>query len=191
MTIFHRGALAALTMVAASVLPACANDDWAQKAVNDPANLVGLWGNAKLDPLSEPAAPGGAFTRITIEHQPLQPGHVGAYVMITKPVKKGDVLLAVIWARAAQPPVQNDFIATHGQFNETAPPNRAISDETPLVIGKDWKRYYLEGTADRDFAPGTLSASIILGTGEQTIDFASPFIVDYGPGYDTNKLPHN
>lgn len=177
-------------MLAATLVPAAA-DDAAQRAVNNPADSVGIWGTAKLEPFTDPSVPGGAFRRITIIHQPIQPWDVGAYVMVTKPVKKGDVLLLAIWARAAQPPAQSDFIASHGSFTETAPPNRVVTEDTSLLIGKNWKLYYLSGTADRDFAPGSLSAGMLLGTGEQAIDFASPSILDYGAGYSIDKLPHN
>jgi hypothetical protein len=192
MAIFRLTALGLVAVLATAMLPAAAADnDWAEKSVNNPADTVGLWGTAKLEPFSDRSAPGGTFKRITILHKPVYPWDVGAYVVTTKPVKKGDVLLLVVWARAVQLPAQSDFISTIGQFNESTVPNRHISDETTLMIGRGWKLYYVSATADKDFAAGSLSVGIGLGGGEQAVDFASAFIVDYGPGYDTNKLPHN
>lgn len=189
MAILKRTALAVLAMLATGA--ASAEDDWAQKAINNPADSVGIWGTAKLEPLTDASAPGGRIKRITISPQPQQPWDVGAYVMVTKPVKKDDVLLLAIWIRAQQIPAQNDFIATRGSFTQATPPNTVILPETQLLIGKTWKLHYLTGTADKDYPAGTLSAAVLLGTGEQVVDFGPAFVLDYGRGYDATKLPHN
>ncbi len=189
MTILKRTAIGLMAMLA--TVAASAEDDWAQKAINNPADSVGIWGTAKLEPLTDASAPGGHIKRITISPQPQQPWDVGAYVMVTKPVKKDDVLLLAIWIRAQQIPAQNDFIATRGSFTQATPPNTVIQPETQLLIGKTRKLYYLSGTADKDYPVGTLSAAVLLGTGDQAVDFGPAYVLDYGPGYDAATLPHN
>ncbi len=191
MTTFHRAVLGALAMVAAAALPASADDDWAQKAINNPADSWGIWGTAKTEVVNDPAVQGGKAKRVTISPLPEKPWDIGAYILITKPVKKGDVLLLAFWARAESSPAGGDFVELSGRVYEAAPPSTSVTPQTDFLIGKQWKLYYASGTADKDYPVGALSCGMLLGTGEQTIDFGPAFIVDYGQGYDVAKLPRN
>lgn len=191
MTIFHRFALAALAMAAATVVPAAADDAWARKAINNPADSWGFWGQPKIELSADTALPGKNFRRVIISPLPDKPWDIGGYVVITKPVKKGDVLLLAFWARAVKVPAGSDFVELSGRIHESAPPEASVTPETQFLIGKGWKLFYASGTADKDYPVGTLGCSMLLGTGEQTIDLGQAYIVDYGPGYDPATLPHN
>lgn len=180
----------ALAILATS--PASAGDDeWAQKAINNPADSWGIWGTQKIQFMKDHKLPGGDFRRVTISPLPDKPWDIGGYVAITKPVKKGDVLLLAFWARAEKTPAGSDFIDVSGRIHESAPPSASITPETQFLIGREWKLYYASGTADKDYPVGALGCGMVLGTGVQTVDLGPAYIVDYGPGYDLTKLPQN
>lgn len=170
---------------------AFAADDWAQKAINNPADSWGFWGPVKADSVSDPLAEGGKAKRATIAPKPAKPWDVGGYVLITKPVHKGDVILLAFWARAERLPDGDDFVETTGRIHDISPADSSITPETQFLIGRKWKLFYASGTADKDYPVGTLGCGMLLGSDEQTIDFGPAYIVDYGPGYDLSKLPQN
>jgi hypothetical protein len=188
MTSVLRVALCALAVLTS--IPAFA-DDMAQKAINTPGDMWGTWGNAKSEVVPDTGVDGGKAKRVTISPKPQNAWDVGGYVLITKPVHKGDVILLAFWARAEKIPDNGDFIGTSARVHEVAPPSASVTPETQFLIGKDWKIFYASGVADKDYPVGTLGCGMILGTGDQVIDFGPAYIVDYGPGYDLAKLPQN
>lgn len=187
---FARRVLAAGLAIRAVMLGAAA-DDVAQRVVNDPGVFWGIWGKAKTDYISAPSLKGGAAQRVTISPRPNVPWDVGTYATITKPVKKDDVLVLTFWARSEKPPTGSDLIMVTGRIYEAGPSPNPISPETSFLIGKEWKFYYSIGTVARDYAAGALSAGMLLGTGEQVIEFGPVSVIDYGPGFDLSKLPHS
>lgn len=187
-----RRVLGGLAVLATVLLPAAAADDeMAQKAINDPAASWGIWGPAKVEFSVDPALDGGNFRRVVVSPKPAQAWDIGAYVLITKPVKKGDVLLLAFWARAAATPAGSDFIELSARVHEVAPPETSVTPETQFFVGREWKLYYTSGIADKDYPVGALGCGMLLGANEQSIDFGPAYIVDYGPGYDPSKLPRN
>ncbi len=190
MRISKRALLSGLAMLGAVALTAAA-DDTTQKPINNPAVSWGIWGPAKTDRVTDPGVQGGAAKRVAISPKPDKPWDVGAYANITKPVQKGDVLLLAFWARAETPPAGSDFVVLSGRIHENAPPNTGVTPETSFLVGRQWKEYYASGTATQDYPVGTLSVGMVLGTGEQVIDFGPVSVFDYGPGYDLSRLPHD
>lgn len=190
MRILTRAWMAGAAMAAVLAL-AASGDDLQQKAVNNPGAFWGVWGAAKTDYVADPRLKGGAAQRVTISPKPAHAWDVGAYVAITKPVQKGDVLLLTFWARAEKPPAGSDLVMLTGRLYEAAPPNAEVTPEVSFLIGKQWKLYYASGTAAKDYPVGSLSAGMVLGTGEQVIDFGPVSVLDFGQGYNINNLPRN
>ncbi len=191
MGISKRALLSGLAMLGAMALTAAA-DDAAQTLVNKPADFWGIWGPAKTDMVTDPGVQGGTAKRVAISPKPDHPWDVGAYAGIVKPVHKGDVLLLAFWARAEKPPAGNDFIElVAARIYGTASPNAGVTPETSFLVGPQWKQYYESGTAMQDYPVGTLSVGMQLGSGDQIVDFGPVSVVDYGPGYDLSKLPHD
>lgn len=183
-----RALVAALAMLGAVAFGAAA-DDGTQKTVSDSGVFWGVWGTSvKANFVAAPSLKGGAAQRVTISSKPVHPWDVGTYAAITKPVKKGDVLVLMFWARAEKPPAGSDLILVSGRIYEAGPAGNGISPDANFIIGKQWKFYYVSGTATKDYAAGTLSTGMVLGTGEQVIDFGPVSVVDYGPGFDINTL---
>jgi hypothetical protein len=189
MRLTKRAVLAGLAMFGAVALAAPAGD-LAQKAVNDPGSFWSVWGVAKANYVAAPGLKGGAAQRVTISN-PGKPWDAGTYAAVTKPVKKGDVVVLMFWARAVKPPPGSDLVMVTGRIYEAGPAGSGVSPETSFLIGAQWKLYYSAGTAAKDYSPGSLSAGMVLGTGDQVIDFSPISILDLGPGYDVNNLPRS
>lgn len=187
---FSTRAIVAGLAVVATVAFGAAADDLASKAINDPGSFWSVWGTAKTNFVIAPGLKGGAAERVTIS-KPGKPWDVGTYAAVTKPVKKGDVLVLMFWARAERPPPGSDLIMVTGSIYEPPPSGNPVSQETSFIIGRQWKLYYATGTAAKDYPVGTLSAGMILGTGDQVIDFGPVSILDLGPDYDISNLPRS
>ena len=60
---------------------------------------------------------------------------------------------------------------------------------TDVAAGKEWKRIYLHGQAQQDFAAGKYDLSLHLGTQAQTLEFGGIAMLNLGPNVDVSKLP--
>lgn len=179
-----------LAFVAVAARPVAAGDVEGA-LVNNPAVPWGLWGPASEEIIAAADVEGGKAKRITIAVKPANPWDVGIYANSDKPVKKGDVLLLAFWARAAVPPQGNDFIRINGRMTDSDTSPNGITPETSFLIGRQWKLYYAAGAAAKDYPAGALHAGVVLGTDAQTIDLGPVKMLDFGPGYDPDNLPHN
>ncbi len=182
--------LSALAMFGAVVLSASAGDIM-QKAVSDPGAFWTIWGKAKTSYMADPRVKGGAAERVTISPKPNNPWDVGASIAITKPVRKGDVLLLMFWARAERPPAGSDLVMLSGRIYENGPSGAGVSQETTFLIGRQWQLYYANGTAAKDYPVGTLSAGMVLGAGDMVIDYGPVSVIDLGPNYNLDWLPRS
>jgi len=185
-----RTTLGRLAVLGTMLFPASAGD-LSQRAVNDPGAYWGIWGGAKASYVATSSLKGGAAQRVSITPKPAKAWDAGTYAAITKPVKKGDVLVLMFYARAESPPEGSDLVLVTGRIYEAGPAGSGVSPETNFIIGQQWKLYTSSGIAMKDYPPGTLSAGMVLGTGEQVIDFGPVAILDMGPNYNLNNLPHS
>ena len=173
----------------ASVVMGASAQDWTQKSVTEPGAFWNIWGAAKANFVAVPDLKGGAAQRVTVM-KPTHPWDAGTYAAIAKPVHKGDTLVLMFDARAETPPAGSDLIMVTGCIYEAAASGAAVTPDTTFLLGRQWKRYTAIGKAVRDYPPGTLSAGMKLGTGDQTIDFGPIWVLDFGPDFDPNMLPH-
>lgn len=182
-----RVVLICLAMMAGAAARALAQD-WSQKAVTEPGAFWNIWGTAQTNFVAAADIKGGAAERVTVL-KPSKPWDAGTYAPITKPVRKGDLLALMFRARAQTPPAGSDLIMVTGSVYEAGPSAAPVTPEATFLIGRQWKLYVVTGRAERDYPPGTLSAGMKLGTGEQTIDFGPIYVLDLGPDFDPNMLP--
>lgn len=187
MPLNRRAILPGFALIAV-VTSSAAGGDLLQKTVTNPGLYWNIWGTATTNYVSTPQIKEGAAQRVTISPRPGNPWDVGTYAAIVKPVKRGDVLVLVFWARAEKTPPGSDLVVLSGRIYEAGPEGTNITRDATFLIGRQWKRYFVSGTATRDYPPGSLSAGVFLGTGEQTIDFGQVAVLDMGPGYDLSKL---
>lgn len=109
----------------------------------------------------------------------------------TVPLKKGEHILAIINVRCTTAPegvgVFNARIQAGGPlWTGVGGFERQTTD---VAAGKEWKRIYLHGQAQQDFAAGKYDLTLLLGTQAQTLEFGSITMLNLGPNVDVSKLP--
>lgn len=180
------------SIVAVALLAGGAFAADASKIVNQPADgwsVFGPLGTAKM--LKDETVQGGVAERVTISGKGANPWDTGAGSPIVEPLKKGDVLLLAFWARAEEPMKGSDGANFYATIQLGAAPYTALAASTPIHATKTWKMFYITGTATEDYAANAVSANLQLAVGAQVIDFGPVAVLDFGPGYDISKLPHN
>jgi cephalosporin-C deacetylase-like acetyl esterase len=161
----------------------------AGRLVNTPGtaawNVYGV--NFKVE--NDKTVQGGQALRITTT-KGANPWSAAASAPLTKPVKKGDVLLVAFWARLQTPPAGSPTATLPVGVSLAGPPYTGEFGESVTITG-EWTIYFVSGTVGADFAPGKLNASIQLAADAKTVDLGPMIILDYGPNYDLSRLPHN
>jgi len=181
---------ASLLCGAALALPALA-DDILSKAVNDPSvGWAASGSGAKVELFKDPAVQGGTAERMTIMGKSANAWDWGGHASIVKPLKQGDVVLLAFWAKAETPPEGGTTIDVYTNVQNDGAPYNSLGSGY-LHIGPQWKMYFVVATADRDYKANEAGAQLQLATAAQVIDLGPLFILNYGAGYDTTKLPHS
>lgn len=181
----------AAAMLLYAVAPAFAGDDIASKIVNDPTEGWAVSGSgisAKL--YDDTTVQGGKAERVTVAAKTANPWDASATIAITKPLKKGDVLLLAFWAKAETPPEGATTIDFLANIQNNSAPYNSLGSAT-VHVGPAWKMYFVIATADKNYDAKVAGAQLQLGLGKLVIDLGPLFILNYGPGYDVSKLPHN
>lgn len=121
---------------------------------------------------------GGRALRVPITAASDQPWSVGLISSITQPVKKGDKLVIVVWARAEKLPegASSAKIATIQVGLAKEPYSAVFRGEGEA--GSEWKMLHVVGTADRDYAVGDISVSLHLATAKQVLDIGPVLLLD-------------
>ncbi len=162
------------------------------KMVNEPS--VGAWnilGVPQPTPQTDTGLPGDRSIRIDVPDKGANPWDIQASAGITKPIKKGDVILVAFWARAEPAAGVNPAaVPTAIQFQESTPPYTPLFGAT-ASFGTQWAMYYASGVAAKDYSPGTVNFTMFLATAKQSVYLGQIFIIDFGPNYDPSKLPRN
>lgn len=181
--------LAGLLMVAGAAR-AETTAGFLDKLINVPS--AGSWSvNGKSELRDDSAVAGGKAFRVTVAAKGANLWDVQASAAVTKAIHKGDVILMAFWARAESPAEGRStaLISTINLQLAAAPYTSLFVDQAE--VGPNWKMYFASGTAERDYAAGTVIASLQLASAKQTIDLGPVFVADFGPGYDLAKLPKN
>jgi hypothetical protein len=165
---------------AASALAALDPATIASKIVNNPASPKVNGADARL--IDDPDVMGGKALRIQVPRKGKNVWDISVSSAVNKPIKAGDTLLLVFSARL----VKGDGGATSTTLpsngvNLTSPPWSGLLGG-PADIGPEWKQVELKGKADKDYAAGTLGASIQLATGRQTVDLGPIVVLNLGQG---------
>lgn len=186
-----RKAITAAVLLAAFAVPSLAGDDIASKIVNDPNTGWSAYGpGASGTFYTDDTVQGGVAERLTIAATGANAWDAGASIAVAKPLKAGDVLLLAFWAKAETPPAgaaTMDFLAN---IQNNAAPYNSLGSAT-VHVGAQWKMYFFVAVADKDYQAGQVGAQLQLAGARQVIDLGPLFILNYGPGYDTTKLPHS
>ncbi len=113
-----------------------------------------------------------------------------------KPVKKGDTLLVVFWAKGTKAPqfvddgagavIQPYIHSRVGKFHKGRVTNFYRSRE----LSENWQKFYVKSDPVKmDFAPGDLSIRFMIGHKAQKINIGGIAWVAFPKGIDKHKLP--
>ena len=141
------------------------------------------------------AVEGQPFDRAIRVHVTAQPPHVYDVQILTPPtiapLKKGEHILAVFSVRATAAPDGGGVFSARIQAG--GPSWTGVGgferQTTDVAAGKQWKRIYLHGQAQQDFAAGKYDLALLLGTQAQTLEFGGFAMLNLGPNVDVGKLP--
>lgn len=168
---------AALTLVSAS--NATDLPDLASKIINSPQEPTVSGASAKLR--KDDRVQGGEALRISVPRKGAHPWDSSLSSAINKPVKAGDKLMLVYWARLEASQSGNTVTLPFAGIALAGPPYTSIMWQSPEPeIGPEWKAYEVSREADRDYPAGTLIANIHLATAKQVIDFGPVVVLDLG-----------
>jgi hypothetical protein len=101
-----------------------------------------------------------------------------------KPIKKGDLLLGVVYARCAAP---DGRLVSNLRFGQT---QDQIADVPIDIQGTQWRRIHARARANKDYDVGKCVISIGLGSAAVgTYEFANFQIVNFGSDADAEGIP--
>ena len=171
---------ATLAAIAFCSVPASAQD-YSAGALNNPdAASLNSFG-AQVNLVDDPKVPGGKALHV-IATKGANSWDAAVLTQLRQPVKAGDPLVFAFWAR---------LVSGEGGATSAILPWNSVSLGSPpwtqvfggpVTIGPEWKRYEVRGTADKDYAAGTLNAGVQVANANQTIEFGPMYVAKSGDG---------
>jgi endo-1,4-beta-xylanase len=131
--------------------------------------------------------PGQPFAKAAQLQTLKRPEHsysVQFHTKTTRPVAKGDVLVAVFNARSIGSPAQSSIV-----FELNRNPYTKSADY-PFKLNTTWRRFYVPITAALDQPVGAAHITFRLGYDPQTIEIGGLQVLNYGPGIARERLPY-
>lgn len=117
-------------------------------------------------------------------------------ILSAQPVRKGDTLLAVFWARGVKKPqiVDDGAGATLQAFFHSPlgnyPKNRVSNFYDCKMLSAEWERYLVKTDPLKvDIPAGKLAFTGMVGHKEQTVEIGGLMILAFPEGSDLTKLP--
>jgi len=165
----------ALIATPAFVRPAFADDDIAQKLINEPGSW-NIYGTGQTNKRVKDAnVQGGQAMEVKIAGNGGNPWDAAAESQITGAIKAGDPLVIAVWMRSKRE--DNSPANLTLRLQVSSPPYDSFGDKQ-ISVGPDWEMQTLEITASGDHAPKSSALTIHLNTGKQTIYLGPAFILN-------------
>jgi hypothetical protein len=177
--------------VAAETIDPLQSETLIKKLINEPGTAYTFYGGGMTQKsIKDADLPGGVFVRVDVSKKGDHPWDIGGGYPILKPIKAGDVIFFAIYARA--PNLKDGETASMPQMGvcQDASPYTpiAIADKT---LTNQWGVYYIAAKATSPWQRGQSHVALQLAADKQVIDLGPVFVLDLGPDYDINTLPHN
>ena len=148
--------------------------------------LSGQDGTAKLIPVE--GQPFRETQQIRTAARPANPYSLQLGGKTTAPMKKGDHLLAIVWARGTERPAATDEALTELVVELPRDPYTK-SVTYPIAAGPHWQKFYIPFTAQLDHAAGEASILFRTGYDPQVIEIAGLQLLNYGGAIAAKDLP--
>ena len=149
-----------------------------------------VYGAGQTHEIVTSAVQGGRALRVDVTAAGGNTWDVGAGSVSTKPVQAGDVLLLAVWMRTERAPAGSETGTAIIRLQGNAEPYPDIVS-APVRPTGEWKLYFADAVADRDWAAGAMGATVQLAGASQTLELGPVFIFDMGRDYDRSTLPTN
>lgn len=162
-----------------------------KKVINEPGTAYTFYGgNMTQKQMKDPDVPGGVFVRIDVSMKGAHPWDVGGGYPILKPIKAGDVIFFAIYMRA--PNLKNGETALMPQIGvgQNGSPYTPIAIDDKRITNQ-WAVYYISAKATSAWHRNEAHVAMQLAADKQVIDLGPVFVLDLGPDYDINTLPHD
>ena len=162
-----------------------------KKVINRPGTAWTFYGAGLTNKVMKDAdLPGGEYIRATVSQKGANAWDAGASYDVDKAIKAGDVIFFAIYLRA--PELKDGETASIpgmgvGQANA---PYGAIAMSNARA-SNHWGVYYAAAKAPAGSPRGQARVSVQLAADKQVVDLGPVFVLDLGPDYDLNTLPHN
>lgn len=184
--------LCCLMLLGISAATPAVEADLSSKMVNDPTVGWYVFGAiAKGALIEDKTVTGGTAERVVVSAPGANPWDAGGVAANVKPVASGDVLLLAFWAKAVEPPTGQTDISIIARMQETIAPYTSLGAQESLHLTGQWKLYYVRAVAPKDYGRGQMGGSLSFATGVQTFDLGPILLLNFGQGFDLNKLPVN
>ena len=121
--------------------------------------------------------------------RPANPYSLQLGAKTTAPIKKGDHLLAIVWARGVEMPAGSDEARTEFVVELPRDPHTK-SVAYPIAVGAEWQRFYIPFTAALDHAAGDANVLFRVGYEPQVIELRGFQLLDYGTAVAVKDLPY-
>lgn len=164
-------------LLLAAPVAAPAQDDILNKIINKPGSAAVHGAPAKSR--KDEGVQGGKALRVDSPGKP-NAWDISLSTDIDKPVKAGDTLVLAFWARLEKGPDGATTVSLpyNGIQLAAAPYTPVVKDA--VTVGPAWELHQITGKADKDYAPGTINATLHLAGAKQVVDIGPVFVLDMG-----------
>jgi hypothetical protein len=173
------GGVLALFFLAWAAMPsAFAQDDITRQLINDPNTAWTVYGPQTSRKIKDRKVQGGRALEVSVAAPGGNPWDTAAQVPITGSISRGDRILAAAWLKAANADGAPAKLAMRIQID--SPPYDAVAENLQSV-GDGWQLHSVETVATRDYAKGTCTLVVHLGSARQVVDLGPTFVLNRGP----------
>jgi hypothetical protein len=174
--------IAAIMLALGATLPAAgqADSDAAQQIINDPnpAHFTVYGLPAPPKSVVDDAVQGGRALPITVTGKG-EPFAVGVSVPISKPIRAGDHLVMMFYAKLAKAGSGVTTAPLIGGVQLAAAPYTGLFSEK-VDVPAEWKLFTVSGVADKNYPAGAINASFQVNTGAHTMELGLVAVFDKG-----------
>ncbi|MBB4659937.1 hypothetical protein [Parvularcula dongshanensis] len=157
--------------------------------VNNPLEVNwNVYGEGASGRVAKADVAGGTAFRVKVKRPAADAWRISAAAPVQGGVEAGDVVLIAVWARAEKMDPDQDRAEADMRLQETSEPWTALASRL-VPLSEDWQLHYLNGTAQKAYAPGEIGMSFNVGGLRQTVEIGQYYVMNMGQNADPAGLP--